>query len=427
MQAGVPRCTITLLLGIASAPNEEPSDPTTTMTRKLSGMLAAALGLGCTPVLTHPPLPASGQFVVQLGTDTLAIERYTRTADRLDGDIVLRSPRLRTLHYSAALGAGGEMRSLTTTVRRAGAASTAPAGFVQTITFGPTTTVEVMRNGQRDTTSGVRTYQGIGVPTVPSEPPAYGIYEQILAAHPITGGSVELNQLGSPGLPVAPLILARRGPDSVVFSSAFFPGTPWTEVARVDRGGRILGVNAMGTTIRTLAHRDDNFDFNRVVSDWAAQEAAGRGMGQTSSLDTTRATVGGASLEVVYSRPMRRGRVIFGNVVPWGEVWRTGANAATQLTTSRDLMFGNTLVPAGKYTIFTLPTPSGAKLMINSQTGQWGTDYDSKRDLARLDLETMMLAAPMEKFTISIEPAGNGGVLRMAWGDRAYSIPFTAK
>ena len=135
--------------------------------------------------------------------------------------------------------------------------------------------------------------------------------------------------------------------------------------------------------------------------------------------------MGTANVEVAYSRPFKRGRVIFGNVVPWNQVWRTGANAATQFTTSADLMFGTTVVPAGKYTLWSLPTPTGTKLIINSQTGQWGTDYDAKRDLALVDLTARVLNAPVEQFTIAVEPAGQGGVLKLAWDRTEYSIPFT--
>jgi hypothetical protein len=396
------------------------------MTRNFSPLLALAFAMGCSTMLSHPSLPASGGFVTQLGVDTISVERYTRTADRLEGDLALRSPRVTTIHYVATLGATGQVTSLSTSVRRPTTAASAPALRTSTITFGPTTTVEIMRNGLRDTVnSGVRTYQGAGVVSLPTEPPSYALYEQMIASNPVGNSVVTVTEIGGPGPPMAPVTLTRTG-NTVAFNSAFFPGTPWTEVATLENG-RIVQMNSMGTTIKTISHRDDNLDFSRVVAGWAAQEAGGAPMGNMSALDTTRATVSGADIQVVYSRPMRRGREIFGNVVPWGQIWRTGANAATMFTTSRDLMFGNTLVPAGKYTLWTLPTPSGAQLIVNSQTGQWGTDYDPKRDFARLDLTTTMLPSPMERFTVSVDPSGNGGVFRMAWADRAYSIPFTVK
>lgn len=396
------------------------------MIRNFLAVAAISTTVACTTMMSHPSLPASGAFVSQLGTDTIAIERYTRTADRLEGDVALRSPRVRVIHYSAGLDANGRMQSLTTTLRRPSMAASAPAVMSQTIALGVRTTVETMRNGQRDTTSGVRTYEGVGVPTLPSEPPSYGLYEQIIATNLIGNSSASLTAIGGPGPQTAPLALSWRGPDSVQFASGYFPPSPWIEIAAVENG-RIIGVNSMGTTIKTMAHRDDNLDFNNVLNAWVSRETAAGVMGPASTLDTTRASIGGANLEIVYSRPAKRGRVIFGKVVPWGEVWRTGANAATQLTTTRDLVIGGTTVPAGKYTLWTLPTATGAQLIINSQTGQWGTDYDPKRDFARVNLTTRMLDAPMERFTIGIGPAGSGGVLRFAWDDRAYSVPFTVK
>jgi hypothetical protein len=140
--------------------------------------------------------------------------------------------------------------------------------------------------------------------------------------------------------------------------------------------------------------------------------------------DTTRATVAGAEIYVDYGRPSKRGREIFGGLVPFGEIWRTGANKATHLVTSKALMFGSTMVPAGTYTLYTLPGKDGWKLIINRQTGQWGTAYDAAQDLARVDLKVSTLAEAVEQFAIRIEPRGGGGVLRLEWDRTAAEIPF---
>ncbi|MBE3073353.1 MAG: DUF2911 domain-containing protein [Actinobacteria bacterium] len=188
-----------------------------------------------------------------------------------------------------------------------------------------------------------------------------------------------------------------------------------------------MGINAMATTVKTMSERDPKLNFDAISSAWAAIESAKGAAGQMSPPDTTRATIGTANIEVAYSRPAKRGRVIFGKIVPWNEVWRTGANAATQLTTSADLVFGSTVLPAGKYTLWTLPTPSGAKLIINSETGQWGTDYHAEKDVVRLDLTSKKLSAPVERFVIGVAPQGAGGVFTFAWDDREYSLPFQIK
>jgi len=119
--------------------------------------------------------------------------------------------------------------------------------------------------------------------------------------------------------------------------------------------------------------------------------------------------------------------VIFGNIVPWNQVWRTGANAATEFTTDKDLVIGGTTVPAGKYTLWTTPTPTGGQLIINSETGQWGTDYHADKDFAHINLKSAQLAQPVEQFVIGVVPQGTGGLIRMAWDNREFSVPFSVK
>jgi hypothetical protein len=123
-----------------------------------------------------------------------------------------------------------------------------------------------------------------------------------------------------------------------------------------------------------------------------------------------------------------RGRKIMGGLVPYGRVWRTGADAATTLTTSKALVIGDTTVPAGKITLYTLPGEDQWKLILNKQTGQWGTEYDQSKDLARVDLTKKALTAPVDQLTIAIEPGtGNGGTLKISWETTELSVPFTVK
>ena len=127
---------------------------------------------------------------------------------------------------------------------------------------------------------------------------------------------------------------------------------------------------------------------------------------------------------VDYGRPSKRGRAIMGGLVPYGQVWRTGANAATTLVTPRDLRIGGTTVPAGTYTLYTLPGVSAWQLIVNRQTGQWGTEYDPSQDLARIPMQVARTPAPVEQFTIALEPGG-GNVVNMAlmWENTRASVP----
>jgi hypothetical protein len=137
--------------------------------------------------------------------------------------------------------------------------------------------------------------------------------------------------------------------------------------------------------------------------------------------ETITATVDGAKVSIEYGRPYTRGRKIVGGLVPYGRVWRTGADQATTLTTDAPLVIGGAKVPAGKFTLYTLPNPNGWKLIINKQTGQWGTEYNEAQDLARVDLTARTLGAPVDQFTINID----GGKLILAWELTELSVPIT--
>jgi Protein of unknown function (DUF2911) len=151
--------------------------------------------------------------------------------------------------------------------------------------------------------------------------------------------------------------------------------------------------------------------------------------------ETVTADIDGNTVTIVYGRPYTKDpktgapRKIWGELVPFGKVWRTGADEATLLTTKQPLDIGGTTVPAGTYSLFTLPEQGGAaKLIVNKQTGQWGTKYDEKEDLARIEMTKEAVSKPVDQFTIALEknPAG-GGTLKLTWENTQYSVALKAK
>ncbi len=121
-------------------------------------------------------------------------------------------------------------------------------------------------------------------------------------------------------------------------------------------------------------------------------------------------------ISVNYGRPSMRGRKIMGELVPWNTVWRTGANEATHFKTNFDMLLGGVPVPRGTYTLWTLPSPTGWKLILNKQTGQWGTRYDERQDYARFDAIVEQLETPVETLTIAFDATGKThGRLKLMW------------
>src|ERR1700690_3137284 len=137
---------------------------------------------------------------------------------------------------------------------------------------------------------------------------------------------------------------------------------------------------------------------------------------------------GGKTLTIDYSSPRMKGRKIFGDLVPYGKIWRAGANESTTFVTPTDLNVGGTTVPAGSYTIFAVPTADKWTLVISKKTGEWGTAYPGEaNDLARVDMKVTRLAPPLENFTISFAKEGNPCTLRMEWEITRASVETPKK
>jgi hypothetical protein len=356
----------------------------------------------------------SGAFVVRLGKDTLSMEQYTRTATRLRGEYVIRTPRSLHRIYTFDLNPDGTIRHLELVTHNIGGGP-GPMETKNSVDFSGDSAVLVSPRGDSSVTTKLAVPRG----TFPFQFYVYGLMEQIGRWARGTGkDSVRFTALYSADRTSGGFI-RKRGGDTLVFmfDEGQLAGVgPFT--FGLDRQGHLTWLTGKGSTLQ--------IEVQRVPSVPMAQAGpmfANRPLGQLSPRDTARASIGGADVWVDYGRPTKRGRVIFGDVVPWNAVWRTGANAATQFNTSADLVIGGATVPAGKYTLWTLPTPTGWKVIVNKQTGQWGTEYHAEQDLLRVDAKVETLAAPVEELTIALD----SGALTVSWDKTKVSVPVAKK
>jgi hypothetical protein len=365
------------------------------------------------------PQTESGAFIVRLGADTLSLEQYTRTATQLRGEQVIRAPRSVHRIYTADLNPDGTIRRLEVVTHNISGAP-GPLETKASVDFVGDTAVIVTPRGDSTVTQRVAVPRG----TTPFQLHVYGLLEQIARQARATGkDSVAISALAGANAPSGGVVRKRGGDTlSLMFTEGQLAGLgPFT--FRLDPQGRLVWLTGRGSTVQV--------DVERVASVPMAQAGpmfANRPLGQLSPRDTARASIGGAPVWIDYSRPSRRGRDIFGALEPWNKVWRTGANAATQLNTPVDLVIGGATVPAGKYTLWTLPTQSGWKLIINMQSGQWGTEYHQEQDLARVDAKVETLGTPVEQFVIAFEPAGAApSMITFTWDRTRYSVPVSKK
>ena len=356
----------------------------------------------------------NGFFLTRLGRDTIAIEQYTSDAHGLRGTSVVRSPRLLIRDYSARFDEAGNLENFHLTARTEAGAKVLDRDFLYT-----NDSVQVTVTQDTSTTHYT---------VVAHDRPFPNFYDlfggwQIVLQRVRDGKKHHFGLLAGKRVLEFTVNETSAGKMELVNDNDGF-GPLSVEFGD---GNRIEKFDMTATTDKFFAERIAPLNLEAVEKDLAERERTGRGLGILSPRDTVRADVGGAHLVIDYGRPAVRGRTIFGRVVPWDSVWRTGANAATQLMTDKELQFGSTIVPPGTYSLFSIPRADGWLLIINKVHGQWGTNYDQTKDLARVPLDIKHRDELVQRFTFEIAPGNAGGLLRFAWEHTEASIPFTVR
>ena len=378
--------------------------------------------------------PEQYGFVAQLGRDTVSVERVTRRGNTLTSDAVDRFPRVRQRHTEIVLRPDGGIRRLITDIVTPSESEDQRERRV---------TVDVTDDSvhivKRDRTGTLRRDFATGGSIAMAHlPQMYSLYELYFAAalrhanaSSITAGQpVRMRQFyidrEFDNFPLHRGVV-RRMPDGIVeIQHDWLSGTG---EATLDSAHRLLSYSGSRSTYKVQVTRlNEQPDVKAIAARFAERETRSGGMKSLSVRDTAQATVGNASFTVDYSRPLARGRQLIGGIVPHDQVWRTGANAATQFTTTAPITLGGLRLAPATYTLWTVPRTSGVELIVNKQTGQWGTGYNRAFDLGRAKLVVDSLATPVEAFTISVLPAdARRGTLVMEWGSFRWTAPIVVQ
>jgi hypothetical protein len=381
------------------------------------------------------PPPERYGFVTTLGNDTVAVERIERSATRLVTVGVDRWPFVRRRHTEFDLAPDGTIRQMVMDVRTPNGRSPRERGRRVTADFSK----DAVRISVRDS-SGVRdtSFATGGAITVPHASMMYSVIELEIsaalrraAATGFAPGDSVLFRQFYPDRDVGPSFTLHRGfvhpraGGKVELRHDWLAGTG---DVTVDSSGRMLNYSGMRTTYKVAVTRTTTPPDVETIGNRMAAAERRTGPQQLSVRDTTRATIGAATFSVDYGRPLARGRRLLGNVISYDRVWRTGANAATQFTTSAPITLAGLSVPAGTYTLWTVPHVRGVDLIVNKQTGQWGTEYGRAHDLGTVAMASDSVASPVEQFTIAIEPSdARHGTLVMAWGTFRWAAPIVVQ
>ena len=385
----------------------------------------AVAAMGMAQPACSTPTDDSAALVTTLGRDTVVMESYTRSAMRLEGHVVVRFPGTVLIHYVLDLDNKGSPAHSLVDVMPLGtsevAASRVRIDYKQDSAFVDIDSIGHHRRARIGLPSAAfpAFITGFGASYGLYESPVFFALYQPLAAAQV-GDTVHIMTIDIGSGRTSRRAFIKRSPtqlDADFFRIAFAHVT-------LDDAGRVMKVDARETTERTETTRANYMDIEAAAQRFAAEDNAGRGLGAASPKAVERGAVGGAPVVVSYSSPRRRGRSVLGTVIPYGVTWRTGANEATTLFSDRNLDIGGTMIPAGVYSLWTLPRRDGkVDLIVNSQHGQWGTDYDSTHDVAHIPMSVTSVAVPVDDFAIKLDSTAPQS-LRITWDTFVWTVPI---
>ena len=381
--------------------------------------LVASVAANATPAADE-----RAAFVTTLGRDTVALESFTRTATRVEGDIMVRIPGTVLCHYVLELASDGSARRSTLDVKPQGIA-TVPERHVVIELTGDSIFADVDSAGHHD-----KSRRAAGANAFPQFMTgfgdSYGLYSSLgvyeaLIQHLVTGtDTVNIPSVNMATARTVPRQFLRRSPTAV---DADYFRIAWTHLT-LDASGQILSADGSETTEKVQSHRVDFLDVPQAAKRFVALDKAGKGLGLASPNVIAKGLVGGEMVVVTYGSPRRRGRTILGNVVSYDKVWRTGANEATVIVFDKPMVIGTTTFPAGAYSLWTVPKKDGTvDLIVNSQHGQYGTDYDASHDIVHIPMKVATVAAPQDNFIFLV----SGSELSMSWDTFVWSVPIAVK
>ena len=394
------------------------------MVVRLSALVAVAAL--CSVVAFNPIKAQSerGAFIARLGNDTVHIERFERSGNTITGTVLQRTPTFRTIRWSLSLDATGNPLKYDA---KATDAAGAPLlnGVTGSLEFGRDTIVRTAyRNGQMETARLFAPNGAVPSPGLPYVGVTYLSYEWAFGAlrkRVASGGDSALFQLSMFATQAAPSKTPAWivGKDSAELSYFGVAKSGY----KFDAGGRLVSSDWTGTTYRYRVQRLADVNLDAIAQAWGSAEQAKQGFGALSPRDSAKATLGSAHLTFDYSRPAARGRRVWGEVVPWDKVWRLGADMATHFTTDVDLSIGDTVVPAGRYTLWMVASETAPKLVVSRAVNVFGTNYDPSKDLARISLTRRAGSEHTERLTLGVED----GAIAIRWADAVWSVPVSAK
>ncbi len=369
--------------------------------------------LACSPQESEIE-PTNSGFVTLLGNDTLAIEKFGLVDGIFHAEVVLRSPRTSLRSYDLIVNSGILVSMEVNSYDPSLGLSSEIIGYQKLHLEGDSLIREVKND--RGTSFQKAYTDGDILPFIDM---VHWPFELVMSKA-YNSGQDSIRQMLLAGSRARPFIITNLGEGNMTLRHP----TRGVMKIKVDEDGKLTELDAGATTRKLIVTRTGELDIESFAREYAEIEKSGKVFGALSGRGGSEIIIGEDTISVDFGRPSKRGRDIFGSLVKYGELWRTGANRATHFRTGKAIKIGEIEIPAGEYTLYSIPEDEGGTLIINTQTGQGGTTYNQDNDQVRVPLQVRDLDEVVELFTIVLEVDGSTGELKLQWDQKEYYVQF---
>jgi hypothetical protein len=357
---------------------------------------------------------ANGSFIATLGTDTVIVETYNLMPNHLFGKAFLRYPQDQIGIFDFHFYPDGSIKHYSMSLMKPDSSYVNSGGTQGVYCENDTCTWFASWPGAQTEYSNKRpakemNYIGGWTPTLSL----------------IEWNCMRLIKSGKQSLPITMIndyigirqVAVSKGKgDTIIFGGDFLE---YTKI-RTTPEGKIIAYDGTGTPWNYKVTRHAPIDVDAMAKRMSLKPKIGI---PSPEVKVTFA-IQNDTIRLSYGRPSKRGRKIFGGIVPYDSIWRTGAGDPTKITFPYDVQFGKTVIPKGQYSLYTIPRTGQWSLIFNTDLKQWPTEPNRSKDYAIIPMNANKPSKQTEQFTITIEPSNKGGTIRMVWDETEISVPF---
>ena len=375
---------------------------------------ALLIVLGCVTMKLFAQQPMTASFVATLGTDTVIVETYNMLPNHLYGKAFLRYPEDQIGVFDFHFYPNGSIKHYSMSYMHPDSSYATSSGTQGVYCENDTCTWFGSWPGSETEYINKRPAQQMDF--IGGWTPTLSLIEWNCMRLMKSGKQTQPITMINDYIGIRNVAISRGKGDTLIFGGDFLE---YTKI-KVSPEGRILAYDGTATQWNYIVTRHEPMDVDEVAKRMSKKPK----IGIPSPTATINFTIANDTINLSYGRPFKRGRKIFGGIVPYDSIWRTGANDPTKISLPYAIRFGKITVPKGEYSLYTIPSMENWILIFNADLKQWPSEPNRSKDVALIPMKVQKADKQTDQFTINIEPLKSGGIIKFVWDETEAFASF---